>query len=78
MLTTLTPTTLTPPQCIFHRQSAQGMIDDLHVSIPECDEVTGLYMPMQCDQQIKYCWCVNIHNGVELARTRKVGSKPVC
>jgi hypothetical protein len=78
MLTTLPPTTLTLPLCLVHRNSALGMTSDLHVSIPECDEASGLYMPMQCDRHKKYCWCVNVDNGVEVYGTRKAGTKPLC
>jgi hypothetical protein len=52
-------------------------IDDGHLSVPVCDE-NGLYEPMQCDRNKKYCWCVNIHNGVELYGTKKTGQEPDC
>jgi hypothetical protein len=74
----MAPTTLTPPLCVYHREKALEMSNiDVHMSIPECDE-RGLYEPLQCDRQFKYCWCVNIHNGVELYGTRKTGEKPDC
>jgi hypothetical protein len=78
-LTTRAPTTLTPPLCIFHREKAMEMKNlDVHMSIPECDS-RGLYQPIQCDRQSKYCWCVNIHIGVEIYGTRKSGgAKPDC
>ncbi|CAF0833091.1 unnamed protein product [Brachionus calyciflorus] len=77
-LSTLYPTTLVPPLCIFHREKAMEMKSiDRHLSIPECDE-RGEYLPVQCDRQIKYCWCVNTHNGIELYGTRKVGERPNC
>lgn len=77
-MTTIAPTTLNPPLCVFHRERAQEMGHiDIHLSIPECDE-KGLYKAVQCDRQHKYCWCVNIHNGIELYGTRKVGERPEC
>jgi len=77
-LTTLAPTTLQQPLCLYHREKALDMrIDDSHLSVPVCDE-NGLYEPMQCDRHKKYCWCVNIHNGVELYGTKKTGQEPDC
>jgi hypothetical protein len=78
-LTTLAPTTLTPPLCILHRRSALNIIElDLHMMIPECDEQTGLYLPIQCDRQHKWCWCVNVQNGVELYGSRVYDKNPIC
>lgn len=77
-MTTRPPTTLTPPLCIYHREKAIEMKGiDPHMSIPECDE-NGLYFPVQCDRKAKYCWCVNVHIGVEIYGTRKMGVKPNC
>lgn len=77
-LTTIAPTTLTPPLCIYHRERAQEMSNiDAHMSIPDCDD-KGLYEPLQCDRQKKYCWCVNVHNGVELNGSRRTGQIPDC
>lgn len=50
---------------------------DKHILIPECDS-RGEYLPIQCDRQKKYCWCVNIHNGIEIFGTRKIAGKPNC
>ena len=77
-LTTIAPTTLVPPLCVYHRERALEMSNiDAHLSVPVCDD-KGLYEPMQCDRQKKYCWCVNIHNGVELYGTKKTVEKPNC
>ncbi len=63
-LTTIAPTTLTPPLCVYHREQAIEVSNiDVHMPVPICDE-KGLYEPLQCDRMKKYCWCVNIHNGV--------------
>lgn len=51
--------------------------EDAHLPIPVCDE-TGLYKSMQCDRQNKYCWCVNVHNGVELYGTKKASNQIDC
>ena len=75
-LTTIAPTTLVPPLCVFHREKALEMANiDRHLSIPECDE-RGEYLSVQCDRHKKYCWCVNTHNGIELYGTRKVCDQP--
>jgi hypothetical protein len=64
-LTTIAPTTLTPPLCVYHREQAIEVSNiDVHMPVPICDE-KGLYEPLQCDRMKKYCWCVNIHNGVK-------------
>ncbi len=77
-ITTRSPTTLTQPLCLYHREKALEMSDeDAHLPIPVCDE-TGLYKSMQCDRQNKYCWCVNVHNGVELYGTKKASNQIDC
>ncbi len=50
---------------------------DRHIPIPRCD-TNGLYEPVQCDRYAKYCWCVNVHNGVELYGTGRSGELPDC
>jgi hypothetical protein len=76
-LTTIAPTTLIAPLCINHREKAIEFKDmDPQMPIPQCDNI-GLYMPMQCDRREKYCWCVNINNGVEIYGTRQIG-QPNC
>ena len=69
---------MTPPLCVYHREKSLEMrAVDFHMSIPECDE-KGLYKSLQCDRHKKYCWCVNVHNGVEFYGTRKAGTVPNC
>ncbi|RNA27777.1 cysteine-rich motor neuron 1 -like [Brachionus plicatilis] len=76
--TKIAPMTLVPPLCVIHRERALEMKSiDKHISIPECD-VRGEYLPVQCDRQSKYCWCVNTHNGIEIYGTRLIGQKPNC
>ena len=76
--TTPAMTTVSPPLCIYHRQRALEMMEyDRHIPIPRCDN-EGLYEPIQCDRNVKYCWCVNIHNGVELYGTSRTGEMPNC
>ena len=67
------------PLCLFHRDKALEMSAvDVQLAVPVCDRETGLYEPVQCDRQSKYCWCVNKHNGVELYGTRQIGKRPDC
>lgn len=42
-----------------------------------CD-TNGLYAPVQCDQNERYCWCVDKKTGVEMEGTRRLNARPNC
>ncbi|CAF1098664.1 unnamed protein product [Adineta ricciae] len=64
--------------CLKHLEQVRNAnVTDEHILIPECD-ANGLYSSVQCDQNERYCWCVDKKTGVEMDGTRRLNARPNC
>jgi hypothetical protein len=70
-----------PPSCTEERKRVFKSIRERHllrvgIFIPDCD-ADGSYSEMQCSQNKRLCWCVDIY-GAEIDDTRVVAKRPDC
>uniref|UniRef100_A0A1I8AEE0 Thyroglobulin type-1 domain-containing protein n=1 Tax=Steinernema glaseri TaxID=37863 RepID=A0A1I8AEE0_9BILA len=65
--------------CIHRLASYAALKTDSPSQHVQCT-TDGLFRPVQCDQTIHQCWCVEPSSGLELAGTRitSLGKEPTC